>query len=154
MALRVPIFSIEANPTIDKPFLRKSITYCETEVQAGRARRLDDNDIRVGIQLVPINRKPQAEVRGSRERFNCLTADESHLNAECARLYRQHDEYTKAIAEGRACLLGYVDIPHLIQRYETKLEKYLIDPRRKGTPRQCEAIAARVKTILSQPVYV
>lgn len=71
------------------------------------------------------------EHRGSPESSGCLTARESELNSD----YRGHHD----------------DLSHLAQEYENRLDLH-ISSGRKGLPVACAVIAARVKTMLSEPV--
>lgn len=131
-ALRIPIFGVDANPAIDPPILRKSDSYCAAEVSADRARWISDNK-REGIHLLRVAGKASTELRGSREQSGCLTAHESQLNAEYFG------------SQG--------DVALLAREYETRLEKHILAGRR-GSPRSCGVIAARVKTLLSSPDHV
>jgi hypothetical protein len=126
--MRIPVFAVDANPSIDQMLLKKSSSYCEAEVAAGRARQLDDNDIRKGIQIVPTRSGPKTDIRGSKEQSGCLTARESLLNADYAGTQ--------------------TDVALLARNYEDRLEHHILQGR-KGTPRACDVIAARVKTILT-----
>jgi hypothetical protein len=131
--MRIPVFAIGADPAIDTPFIRKSVSYCKTEVAARRAEYLDPEDIANGIRLVTHTSIPQSETRGSREQRGCLTSYEAQLNAE----YFGSD--TRSIGK-------------LSAHYERALESHILAGR-KGLPRKCATIAARVKTIMSQPSF-
>jgi hypothetical protein len=128
--MRISVFAIDANPAIDTPMIRKSLTYCETEVAADRASWIDLNDVKKGIRLSPQRSGHKTDIRGSKEQSGCLTAHESTLNAQ----HRGSE----------------IDISMLSQKYEFRLEQHLLQGR-KGTPQACDVIAARVKTILSSP---
>jgi hypothetical protein len=124
------------------------------EVSEGRACQLDTDDIRRGIQLLPPQeKKHKLEPRASREQAGCLTAHESLLNAD----YRPRgDEFDQAFDEGRAVPLPSIEIPLLAVKYEHHFDRHVERQQRKGerfsgTPRMCDVIAARVKTILSNP---
>lgn len=130
--MRIPVFAAGTDPAAQQSLVRKSLSYCQAEVIAGRAFQLDPNDIKGGIQLLPSSHIPnKVDARGSREQSGCITARESALNAEC--------DYSQS------------DVALLSRHYEHRLEQHILKGR-KGTPRACDVIAARVKTILSVPV--
>lgn len=131
--MNIPIWKHDSNPSIDGRDYRRSRHYCAEEVAAGRARQLDDSDIRKGIQLLPpdeIAKRSKIEHRGSPEAKGCLTAGESELNAD----YRGKQ----------------TEIAHLAFEYEWRLDRHIAEGK-KGTPIACSRIAARVKTLLSNP---
>lgn len=128
--MRISVFAAESNPKVDRPFIRRSLSYCQQEVTAGRAVKLED-DIRAGIWLVAVGPKAHvSEIRGSAEQRGCLTAAESAMNAQ----YRGSKK----------------DVASLCREYEDKLDQAIAGGR-KGTPLACSVIAAKVKTILSDP---
>jgi hypothetical protein len=47
--MRIPVFARGANPAIDRPNVRKSESYGQEEVDAGRADWIDLNDYSKGI---------------------------------------------------------------------------------------------------------
>ena len=47
--MRIPVFARGANPAIDRPNQRKSVSYGAAEVEAGRADWVDPNDLAKGI---------------------------------------------------------------------------------------------------------
>ncbi len=47
--MRIPVFARGANPAIDRPILRKSVTYCDLQVVEGRADYIDFTDKSRGI---------------------------------------------------------------------------------------------------------
>lgn len=47
--MRIPVFARGANPSIDRPILRKSESYCRLQVDEGRAFWLDPADHAKGI---------------------------------------------------------------------------------------------------------
>ena len=141
--MRIRIFASDANPAIDKFLLKKPVAYCEQEVSEGRARPLKLNDITAGIQLLPSEervKKAKVERRGSPEAHGLLTAYESQLNSE----FRGNLSHIKKIDD---------QVRMLSRQYEHKLDEHVAKGRR-GTPLACAVIAAKVKTILSDPELV
>ena len=47
--MRIPVFSRRANPSVDPPILRKSVSYAELQVAEYRAFWVDENDHGKGI---------------------------------------------------------------------------------------------------------
>lgn len=47
--MRIPVFARRSNPSIDRPILRKKLSYAEAEVKAWRAAWVDPADPRKGI---------------------------------------------------------------------------------------------------------
>jgi hypothetical protein len=137
--MHINIWSHDANPAIDRRLLRRSRAYCETEVREGRAKQLDPDDIRLGIHLFApddVIKKAKTERRGSPESAGCLTANESSLNAD----FRGNLADREVEAQLRI----------LAAQYESRLEQHEAEGK-KGQPRACSVIAAKVKTILSDP---
>jgi hypothetical protein len=149
--MRIRVFASDSNPDIDPPLLKKPIPYCQGEVDSGRAKLVNADDITAGIHLLPSKeaRKHQIDRRGSPESRGLLTAHESHLNAQ----YHCNSKVDQAVADGRACFVPSVEVPLLAWDYESKLAKHEAEGR-KGTPMACAVIAARVKTLLSDPVLI
>jgi hypothetical protein len=140
LIMHISVWKFDSNPAIDRRSYRKSRAYCLTEIEEGRARPIDSEDISRGIQLLPpdVVRINQTEHRGSPESHGLLTAHESKLNAE----YR-----------GR--IDGHLErqLRLLSTEYESRLEQHEAEGG-KGSPRVCAVIAARVKTLLSDPALI
>lgn len=131
--MQISVFGPDTNPSIDKRFMRKSLSYCESEVREGRAKQVDPEDIRRGIQILPKAAKTNpVDSRGSKEQSGCLTAREAALSSEF-----------RGKTSNVATLAG---------QFEYALEAHILKGR-KGTPRACNVIAARVKTVLSKPTF-
>ncbi len=47
--MRIPVFARHANPRVDTPILRKSITYIQEQIDKGRAHWVDVGNPRKGI---------------------------------------------------------------------------------------------------------
>lgn len=47
--MRIPVFARGSNPAVDRAILRKSESYCNQQVDSGRADWIDDNDHAKGI---------------------------------------------------------------------------------------------------------
>lgn len=130
--MRIKLFARNANVEADQPIQKVSLFRADQLVADKMARMLDENDITKGIQS--LEGKPhKSESRGSREQSGCLTAYEAQLNAE----YFGSD--TRSIGK-------------LSAHYEMALDKHIRDGRN-GLPRKCATIAARVKTILTNPLH-
>jgi hypothetical protein len=141
LIMHISVWKFDSNPAIDRRSYRKSRAYCLTEIEEGRARPIDSEDISRGIQLLPpdVVRINQTEHRGSPESRGLLTANESHLNAQ----YRGH--VSSGPLERKLRLLSI--------EYESRLEQHEAEGG-KGSPRVCAVIAARVKTLLSDPALI
>jgi hypothetical protein len=132
--MQIPIWKHDSNPAIDPRDFRRSRSYCQREVSEGRAREVVPGDISQGIWLTSKQTKwtKAADLRGSPEQFGCLSANEAILNSD----YRGRES----------------EIAMLSREYEDRLDKHIAGGK-KGTPRMCAVIAARVKTILSDPAF-
>lgn len=131
--MRIKVFGRHANVEADRPIQKVSTFRAEQLVSDNMAERLDDSDWSKGIKMLGSSKEQQYEARGSREQNGCLTAYEAQLNAECR-------SDTRSIGK-------------LSQHYEIALENHILKGL-KGMPRKCGVIAARVKTILSNPSHV
>jgi hypothetical protein len=47
--MRIPVFARRANPSVDRPILRKSESYAKDQIERGRAVWVDPDDPRQGI---------------------------------------------------------------------------------------------------------
>lgn len=47
--MRIPVFARRANPSVDRPILRKSESYARDQVLSGRAHWIDPDEPRQGI---------------------------------------------------------------------------------------------------------
>ena len=47
--MRIPVFARGSNPAVDRPILRKSESYCNLQVEEGRADWLDPDDHAKGM---------------------------------------------------------------------------------------------------------
>lgn len=47
--MRIPVFARRANPSVDRPILRKSESYARDQVLAGRAHWIDPDEPRKGV---------------------------------------------------------------------------------------------------------
>lgn len=141
--MRIRVFASDCDPALGRFLLKKSLPYCKTEVRLGRAHPIDPTDITAGIQLVPtdeiVAKNRSVERRGSPEANGCLTANESQLNAGC-RISLRDTDLTRQLRQ-------------LSDAYEFQLEKHERDGR-KGMPRACAEIAAKAKTLLSDPSFI
>jgi hypothetical protein len=130
-SVRIKLYSKTANVEADKPLQKVSEFRAAQLVADHRAFQIDPEDITKGIQLREASSGFKTEARGSREQSGSLTAYEAQLNAE------YHGSDTRSVGK-------------LSAHYEMALDKHIRDGR-KGLPRKCGTIAARVKTILSTP---
>lgn len=131
--MRIPVWS-DSTPLDHRHDYRFTRARVDALLADHAALQLDPADITRGIQLLPADgvarRNQSSEYRGSPESHGCLTANEMALNTD----------YT-----------GKTEQFHRLSReYENELAKHEAKGRR-GTPRACAVIAARVKTVLSDP---
>jgi hypothetical protein len=133
--LRALLFPFNANPATDRPL--KTLSQAQERGERERGTEYLDEVMTVygterrcyRLGASQSTKVSGSEYRGSPEAHGCLTAQESRLNAE----HRSTE----------------CDIARLAVQYEGQLERHIAKGR-KGTPRACAVIAARVKTILSE----
>lgn len=67
--MRISVWSFDANPDVDPPLCRKSVSYCEDLMMCGQLRPLDPDDIRKGcIGLARLNLRADANHEASLSR--------------------------------------------------------------------------------------